>query len=593
MAAPRPETEAIWRRRFRAPTVSMPAWARDRPERLLYASNAEGKWELYAWDRERDTHRQVTDRPEGTVHGTLDPAGEWVWWFDDEKGNEFGRWVREPFEGGAGPEPVAPSLPPAYGSGLSFGPRFAVIGSSTEDGSRIDVVPDGGEPELIYQHREESSVGGLSRDGALLAISHSEHGDTRNPALRIVDPSGTTVADLWDGPGRGVWPSGWSRVSGDQRLIVSHERGDLPRPMVWSPRDDEMVELPQIDLPGEVGASWYSDASALLLRHDHRGRAELYRLELPAGEPERLKVERGTIQGAAIRPDGELWYSWSSGGTPSQVRGAAGVLLRPPGDGEPAPGGVAYRDLEVDGIHAFIAEPPGSRPHPIVTQVHGGPAYHERDVFSARVQAWVDHGFAVALVNYRGSTGYGKTWRDSLERNPGFPEVEDMAKVLDHLVREGVADPERALLHGGSWGGYITLLGLGMRPELWSLGIAAVPVADYVAAFEDEMEPLKAYDRALFGGSPEELPDLYRERSPITYVERVAVPVQILAGENDPRCPIRQIDNYIARLRELDKPHDVYRYDAGHGSLVIDESIRQHEAMIAFASEHLGTPPPE
>ena len=141
-------------------------------------------------------------------------------------------------------------------------------------------------------------------------------------------------------------------------------------------------------------------------------------------------------------------------------------------------------------------------------------------------------------------------------------------------------------------GGYVTLLGLGRQPEQWSLGIAAVPVADYVTAFHDEMEPLKAFDRALFGGSPEDVPNLYAERSPLTYVDRVRVPVLILAGENDPRCPIRQIDNYIARLQELGIPHEVYRYDAGHGSLVTDEAIRQAEVMLAFASQHLGTPAP-
>src|SRR5438477_520099 len=80
--------EAAWRRRFRAPRIGLPLWARDRPDRLLYGSNASGKWELYAWNRERDTHRQVTDRPEGTMWGRLDPSGEWIWWFDDAKGNE-------------------------------------------------------------------------------------------------------------------------------------------------------------------------------------------------------------------------------------------------------------------------------------------------------------------------------------------------------------------------------------------------------------------------------------------------------------------------------------------------------------------------
>ena len=106
------------------------------------------------------------------------------------------------------------------------------------------------------------------------------------------------------------------------------------------------------------------------------------------------------------------------------------------------------------------------------------------------------------------------------------------------------------------------------------------------------MEPAKAYDRALFGGTPEELHDLYRERSPLTYVERVRAPVLILAGEHDPRCPIRQIDNYLARLRELGKEHEVHRYEAGHESLRVEESVRQEELMLDFCARHLGTAPP-
>jgi hypothetical protein len=235
--------------------VSLPSWARDRPERLLYASNAGGKWELYSWDLERDTHRRVTDRPEGTVHGTLDPTGRWIWWFDDEKGNELGRWMVEPFEGGDS-RPAAPALPLAYSVGLALSHDVAVIGSSTDDGTTVHMVRDDDAPKLLYRHREEAWVAGLSRDGGLLALSHSEHGDARHPALRALTLEGDVVAELWDGPGRGLWPSGWSRVDGDRRMVVAHERSDLHRPAVWRPESGELLEL-DIDLPGEVGASWY------------------------------------------------------------------------------------------------------------------------------------------------------------------------------------------------------------------------------------------------------------------------------------------------------------------------------------------------
>jgi len=190
-------------------------------------------------------------------------------------------------------------------------------------------------------------------------------------------------------------------------------------------------------------------------------------------------------------------------------------------------------------------------------------------------------------VNYRGSTGYGSAWRDALEQRIGHVELEDVVAVVDHLVATGVADAGRVVLAGGSWGGFLTLLGLGLYPDRWALGLAAVPVADYVAAYEDEMEGLKAFDRSLFGGSPEEVPEKYRDASPITYVDAVRAPVLILAGENDPRCPIRQIDVYVSELERRGVTHEVYRFDAGHGSLVDDEVVRQVRAELDFARRHL------
>jgi dipeptidyl aminopeptidase/acylaminoacyl peptidase len=98
------------------------------------------------------------------------------------------------------------------------------------------------------------------------------------------------------------------------------------------------------------------------------------------------------------------------------------------------------------------------------------------------------------------------------------------------------------------------------------------------------MEQLRAFDRALFGGSPEQLPDLYRDASPLSYVDRVRAPVLILAGENDPRCPIRQVENYLDALAARgDVDYRVLRFDAGHGSLVVEQTLRHVAAEIAFA----------
>ncbi|MGW7436310.1 prolyl oligopeptidase family serine peptidase [Streptomyces sp. NPDC054849] len=591
-----PETPE-WEKRFRAPRVGLPDWAEDAPDRSLFVSNATGTFELYAWDRNTGAQRQATDRPNGTTDGALSPDGEWIWWFSDTDGDEFGTWVRQPFGGGPD-EPATPGLEPSYPAGLAIGrDGTAVVGRSTDEGgSTIHVVrPDGSAPTVIYRHRESAGVGDLSRDGTLVAVEHTEHGDAMHCALRVVTLDGTTVAELDDSRGAteelGLEVLGFAPVAGDTRLLVGHQRRGRWEPMVWDVASGAEEDL-AIDLPGDVSAEWYPDGSALLVAHSYQARSELWRYDLAARELVRVDTPPGTVSGATARPDGTVEYLWSSAAEPSSVRSTAGgIVLDPPGFR--APGSLPVEDVWVEGpggrIHALAQRPAGrgDGPFPTIFEIHGGPTWHDSDAFAATPAAWLDHGFAVVRVNYRGSTGYGRAWTDALKHRVGLIELEDIAAVREWAVSTGLADPARLVLSGGSWGGYLTLLGLGTEPDAWAVGLAAVPVADYVTAYHDEMEALKALDRTLFGGTPEEVPDRFAASSPLTYVDRVSAPVHIAAGVNDPRCPIRQIDNYVDRLAARGAVHEVYRYDAGHGSLVVEERIKQVRMELEFALKHL------
>ncbi|MFE7464925.1 S9 family peptidase [Streptomyces sp. NPDC057499] len=593
-----------WEQRFRAPRVSLPDWAEDAPDRALFVSNATGTYELYAWDRATGEQRQVTDRPNGTTDGALTPDGESIWWFDDTDGDEFGVWMRRPFRGGEGAgapadEPAAPGLGPSYPAGLAIGrDGTAVIGRSTdEDGTTVHVVRPGEPAVEIYRHRESAGVGDLSQDGTLIALEHTEHGDAMHSALRVVRPDGTTVAELDDTEGGtkelGLSVLGFAPVAGDTRLLVGHQRRGRWEPMIWDPTTGEETEL-AIGLPGDVVAEWYPDASALLVVHAFEARSDLWRYEPGTdGGPVRVETPAGSVSGATARPDGSVEYLWSSAAQPPVIRSTSGaVVLDPPGP--KAPESVPVEDVWVDGpggrIHALVQRPaaPAEGPFPTVFELHGGPTWHDSDAFASGPAAWIDHGYAVIRVNYRGSTGYGRAWTDALKHRIGLIELEDVAAVRDWAVESGLADPARLVLSGGSWGGYLTLLGLGTQPEHWALGLAAVPVADYVTAYHDEMEDLKAMDRTLLGGTPEEVPERFEASSPLTYVDAVRAPVYISAGVNDPRCPIRQIENYVDRLKGRDAAHEVYRYDAGHGSLVVEERIKQVRLELDFARRHLG-----
>src|SRR6266511_3676659 len=457
-------TEPRWKQRYRAPSLTLPRWAVDDPERLVYASNLSGSWQVHAWDRAGDRHRQVSDHPTGVVAGTVSPDGSQVVWFEDSKGDEVGRWLRQPFGGGEA-APLLDDVEAAWTAGLALGPKGRVaVGLAGRDGFSVRVGEVGGGSTELYRHGE--------------------------------------IVELAD-------------MAGDGRLALLHERAGRLRPAIWDPGSGERVDL-DVDLPGEVEvADWWPDAGGLLLLHTYLGRSELYRLDLATGAVERLDHPAGSIVRAGVRPDGQVWYRWSSGAASPAVRavGRDDAVLRPPGPRAPA--GVAYQSWTFpnprgDRVHGFLAVPPGGQgPYPTVLLVHGGPHYHDADGWDPEVQAFVDHGYAVALVNYRGSTGYGKAWQDALEGDPGRPEVEDVAAGRDDLVARGLADPEQVVITGASWGGYVTLQTIGTVPDGWRAAMAVVPVADYLAAYADESEALQAFDRSLFGGGPEEKPALF------------------------------------------------------------------------------------
>ncbi|HWC11324.1 MAG TPA: prolyl oligopeptidase family serine peptidase [Acidimicrobiales bacterium] len=597
------EEAPAWEQRFRAPTIGFPHWARDVPDRLAYASNESGTWQLYAWDRGADTRRQVTDEPIGVSFGACTPDGTGVVWFHDVTGDEVGHWLVEPFAGAstasgpaAGRQPLLPGLEDAWGAGLAIGDEVVAVGTATEQGFAVHVAR-GGESRVLHRHEEMVEVAGLSRDGALLALEHAEHGDTIHPAVRVVDSrTGAVVAEQWDGAGLGLSAARWSPVAGDARLALVHEREGVERPAIWDLATGARRDL-ALEVPGDVRVvDWWPKADALLLRHDHDGRNQLYRYHLGTEILLPLAHAPGTISGAGVRPDGEVWFRIANGATPPAVRSARWhEVCAPPG--ARAPKGRPFRSWEFtnpDGqrVHGFVATPKGDGPHPVVMLVHGGPTWAYTDSFLPDVQAWVDHGAAVAMVNYRGSTGYGVAFRDALVGNPGFPEVADVVAGLDALVAEGVADPDRAAISGASWGGYISLLAIGLHPDRWAAAVAAVPVGDYLTPYRDEAPSLQAFDRSLFGGSPDEVGDLYRERSPLTYVDRTRTPVLVIAGDNDSRCPIRQVLNYVDAIQGRGGEVEVIRFDAGHGSMVVDVRVAHMRAELAFVLPRIGLDPP-
>jgi dipeptidyl aminopeptidase/acylaminoacyl peptidase len=594
----------LWERRFRGTTPSFPTWSRQAPDRLVFISNQDGDYQVYTYERGGPPPRRVSAVPIGVEDGAPSADGAEAVWFQDDTGDEQGRWVSAPFEGGS-VEPLL-DLEPGWASGIALGLHTIVAGRSDRDGYAIHASVDGVPTRELYRHTEAAVVGGtggeiwrtgfnlggLSADERLVCIAHSERGDEIHKALRVFDvTAGAVVGDQWDGEDLGLHADAWSPVPGDQRLLISHERHDRGRPAIWDLASGGRIDL-EVDLPGDVlPLDWWPDASAILVAHVFEGRDELYRLEVLTQALERIPHEAGTVHEARVRPDGDVWVHLSSGGTPPHTisaRTGEGILPNV----DPPPGGVPFESWRFDNrdglrIHGFVARPPGDGPFPTIMLVHGGPTGLDADEWEPEVQTYVDHGFAVGLVNYPGSTGYGRAWRDAIVGDIGR-EAHDIVAGLEDLVSRGIADPRRAVIGGWSWGGYNTLLSVGMFPDRWCAAIGGVPVGDYAACYEELSPDLQAYDRYLLGGkTPHQVPELMAERSPIAYANRVRTPTIVLAGRNDTRCPFDQAVTWVEAVRSAGGRVELYEYETGHVSFDIDEIVRQMRAILDFLTRHI------
>jgi dienelactone hydrolase len=600
-----PDPQPLWQRRFRAPIVGFPHWSPAAPDHLIYSSSESGVYQLHAWNRATGEKRQVTNEPVGLISGELTPDGEWIVWHRDMTGDESGVWVATPFDGGTGAsaEPLVEGLPNGWDEGLAIGRRRTVAAVSDRAGFGLYVADGGAPARRLVTSAESLQLGGsnamaaaaehaaLSADETLLCLEHAEHGDTIHPSLRVLDArSGAVKAELHD-DGKALCAFGWSPIPGDPRLAVGHERRGERAPAIWNVETGEVTDIP---LPWErltEVADWWPDGSAVLLFELRDGRNRLHRYTFATGELETLPMLEGSLTGARVRPDGSVWYRLQRGEHPGIVFevGRDEPILSPPREAPPGRPFVPWEFANKQGqrVHGWLVEPDDApKPWPTLMFIHGGPTSVDLDRWAPEVQAYVDMGFCVAMLNYRGSIGFGAAWRDTLIGNIGFPETEDIVAGHDDLIARGIADPKRSVIAGWSWGGYLTLLMHGLHPERFIAGVAGVPVADYVSAYDDESPLLQAYDRALFGGPPEaaHVHELMVERSPLTYVDRVRAPLLLLAGEHDSRCPIQQIRNYVARLEERQHPHELYLYTTGHSSFDLDQRISQLQVVLDYLS---------
>jgi len=252
-------------------------------------------------------------------------------------------------------------------------------------------------------------------------------------------------------------------------------------------------------------------------------------------------------------------------------------------------GGVTGHALYYPPRNADFEGPTGAKP-PLVVHSHGGPTSAALPVYNLEYQYWTSRGFALVDVNYRGSTGYGREYRDMLRGEWGVADVDDCINAAQHLVDQGLADPEHVAITGGSAGGFTTLLAL-TKKDFFRSGASHFGVGD-LESFRKETHKFESrYLETLVGPYPERA-DLYRERSAVNFADHLSCPIILFQGLDDRVVPPDQSEEFVAACRAKKLPYAYIAFEGEqHGFRRAPNIRRSIDAEFYFYSRIFGFEP--
>ncbi|MHB8631651.1 MAG: alpha/beta fold hydrolase, partial [Candidatus Limnocylindria bacterium] len=446
-------------------------------------------------------------------------------------------------------------------------PRFSpdgkwILFESRRSGARIDadlyVVPAAGGDAVRLDTREgrsgDSQLASWSPDGRTIAFTSSARGRREIALIDFAGAAATGLRYLTENPfdeQEPVWRP-------DARGVVYLQDRDAAR-AVHRAFSVSHVETPVADLPGMYG--W------------------------PRVGPDSETI---VMTFSSPRRPNDVWVRDADQVTLRQVTDSLGGKIDPAVLVDPAH--VRYPGADGRTVPALLYVPHAEAVHGTpgaVIYVHGGPTSQHFRWWDPTPQLLANRGLVVLAPNVRGSTGYGREWQELNRRDWGGGDLADVMAGIDWLSGEGIADPERIGITGGSYGGYMTLYALGRHPERFAAGVSTVGVVSWNTLFDTTRGDLREYLSRELGDVTMD-PQLYRERSPITHAKNIRAALLVLQGANDPRVPKSEALQIVAALEASGAPHRYHEYpDEGHGFSRLENRIDALRRTVDWLVQYL------
>jgi len=445
-----------------------------------------------------------------------------------------------------------------------------------------------------------------SPDGTLLVFCSRRDDVRTNADLYVVASTGgdaTRLETRGGIEGQSVdprWSPDGTRISfttdtrGRQEVVIA----------TYAERDIGRIERMTESIHDEYGAVWRPDGRALAYLHNEDAAVSLRRVFTVSHADHAVSDIPGMHASPDIGPDNDttafLFSSpsrpWDVFVTGERAIEARAITRSLPATIDPGtlvePSHVRYPGAGGDEVPALLFLPyiealRGDNVPPAIINIHGGPTSQHHREWNVATQCFVNAGFVVLEPNPRGSIGYGKKWREANRRDWGGKDLEDIALGAAWLGDQKLADPARIGVYGVSYGGYLTLMSLALRPDRFAAGVSVVGVVSWKTMVETTRGDLREYLLAELG-DPVKDADLYRERSPLTHASKIRAPLLVLQGENDPRVPRNEAEQVVKALRDGGKPHEYHVYPGeGHGFRTTADRIDALRRALDWFDLHL------
>lgn len=583
---------------------------------VAFSWNPTGQWEIYELELDAPgAPRQLTRGPGAKFSPRYSPDGKSLAYTLDLDGSEnFDLWLCDLASGEH--TNLTPDTDYAIQPNLSWSPDNERIAFISQQAGRFDtywisargITPDS-QPTLVFNQSGPHWDALWSPDGRWLAVVSESTG--QDFAIHIVPAA----------PGEGKTSPPYSVAmlasplrATDGSLLNAHQP-------VWSP--DSAYLAFSSDTLGVYDIGLYELASGRISwltsgKGDKRspdwspdGKRLAYVVEngaetwlavhaLEQEAPALCQVEPGVYYLPHFTPDsrgllfvfdnprhpGDLWMLDLESGAFTQLTHSMPAGL------EAAdfimPTHIEYPGMDGQMVPSLLYLPPGAQGDaqtqlpPAVIVIHGGPSWLFQFLWYPFMTHLVSRGWVVLAPNYRGSTGYGRHWQLANRFDQGGVDTRDVVAGADYLVREKLADPGRIVVTGRSHGGYLTMCCLTQYPDRWAGGSAVVPFLNWFTSHERCRADLQHWNIENMG-DPVEYHDLWYERSPYFFLDRIQAPVQLICGANDPRCPASDSIEARDKLLALGKQVDFVLYeDEGHSFLKIENVVDHELRRVAF-----------